>query len=206
MANVRETGGSTNISVGGPGGIRIEGANVHVRGVPVVSSTGSSAGPMVRVDLASVPSLVLRYSGPIAALLWASGTLLVVGAAAVIAAFGLPWLLFGPPAVAALALMGAAAALLFRGRRHRLPGGVDPDIERRLLDVAVACGGRVSVTEVARDLALPLAEADRVLTALARTGHVRVDNEPSSGAVVYVFPDIEAGLVRSAGTRSGFMG
>jgi hypothetical protein len=40
-----------------------------------------------------------------------------------------------------------------------------------------------------------MAEADANLSALARSGHVAIDNDPASGVVVYVFSDIEAGLV-----------
>ena len=53
----------------------------------------------------------------------------------------------------------------------------------------------MTVTAVARALSMPMAEADANLSALARSGHVAIDNDPASGVVVYVFSDIEAGLV-----------
>jgi hypothetical protein len=82
-----------------------------------------------------------------------------------------------------------------RARRRITTGGIDPEVERRILDVAVACGGKVTVTAVARALSMPMAEADATLSALAKSGHVAVENDPASGVVVYVFPDIDAGLV-----------
>jgi hypothetical protein len=52
--------------------------------------------------------------------------------------------------------------------------------------------GRMSVFSAAHATGLSLSEADRALTALANAGHVSIENDPASGVVIYVFPEIEA--------------
>ena len=69
--------------------------------------------------------------------------------------------------------------------------------------MAVACGGRVTTTAVAYLLSIPLGEADRALTTLSRAGYLGVEAHASSGALVYVFPEIEAGLVPATAAASG---
>jgi hypothetical protein len=153
--------------------------------------------PLAAVDLARASGLVLRYPGLVAAALSVSALGLLVTAATVIAVIQLPWLLLVAPGAFSVALLGVAVAVVGRARRRRTKEGLDPDVERRILDAAVASRGRLTVIAAARALAMPLAETEAALSALARSGHLTVDNDPATGVVVYVFPDIEAGLVPS---------
>ncbi len=188
------------LSVGGPGGIQIEGSNIQIGGLPQVGSNmpaqpASPVAPIVRIDLARAPALLVAHAGVLAAAVSVSAASLFVGAAVVISVFQLPWLLLAAPGTLSAGLVGLAAALVARARSRIRTGGVDPEVERRILDLAVACGGRLTVTAVARALSVPMAEADSSLSALAKSGHVAVENDLASGVVVYVFPDIDAGLV-----------
>jgi hypothetical protein len=131
----------------------------------------------------------------VAAVLSVVAVLTLVGFSTMIALIGLSWAVLLGPAIVSAALLGAAATVVVRARRRVTTGGLDPEVEQRLLDVAVACHGRVTVTAAARALAMPLAQADAALTAMARSGHVTLDNDPATGVIVYVFPDVEAGLV-----------
>lgn len=195
-----------NLSVGGPSGIRIDGGNVQVGGSQMAQAQGALQPPMLMLapqpqlpivsgDLARAPALLVRYSGAVAAVLSAGAGVLFLGAAIVISVLQLPWLLLAAPGALSAVLVAAALALVLRARKQVTTGGVDPEVERRILDVAVACKGRVTVTAVARALSMPMAKADATLSALAKSGHIAVENDPASGVVVYVFPDIDAGLV-----------
>ena len=191
--------GSRNvISVGGPGGIQIEGSNVHVGGArvpPAPQAPEPRAMAVAPVPPQALSAMVVRNSGVASALLSAGATVSFASAALVIGALHLPWLLLAGPGLFSGALFAGAAAIAIRGRARRAVGWVDPEVERRVLDVAVTCRGRVTVTAVAHALSMPMAEADAALTSMARAGHVGVENDPASGVVVYVFPDIDAGLV-----------
>jgi hypothetical protein len=150
---------------------------------------------VVQVQPQAISAIVVRHSGVASALLSVGATVTLASAVAVIAAFHLPWLLLTAPALFSGVVFAGAVTLAVRARKRSAVGWVDPDVERRILDVAVTCRGRVTVTAVAHALAIPMAEADAALTAMARAGHVGIENDPSSGVVVYVFPDIDAGLV-----------
>ncbi len=147
------------------------------------------------VDLGRAPGFVLRHPGVVAAALSVGALLVLLTAATLIAVIQLPWLLLAAPGAFSVALLGAASVVVVKARRHLTKDGLDPDVERRIIDAAVACHGRLTVMATARALSMPLADADTALSALARSGHVAVDNNPATGVVVYVFPDIEAGLV-----------
>lgn len=207
MANLRdgETGAPGAISVGGPGGIQITGGRIQVGGGPLVGSNTSmpmqapaaTPTPLVAVDLTRMPELFVRHSGLIAAGLSIGAGLVLLSAATVIAVLQLPWLLFAVPMAFGAALLSVAGAIALRARKRQTTGGLDPEVERRILDVAVSCQGRVTVMAVARALRMPLAEADEALMMLARSGYVTLDNDPSTGVVVYIFPDVEAGLIHA---------
>jgi hypothetical protein len=189
-------GSQRAISVGGSSGIHIDGGSVQIGGVPFVERQPvQPPTPIAVVDLTRATALLVRHSGLVTAALSTGAGVLVVGAAALISLLQLPWLLLAAPGAAGAILLTAALALLLYARKRITTGGIEPEVERRILEVAVACKGRVTVTAVARALAMPMAEADATLAAFARSGHVTVDNDPASGVVVYVFPDIEAGLV-----------
>jgi hypothetical protein len=195
-------GSRGNLSVGGPNGIQIDGGNVRAGGSPMLGQ-GQGAPllapqpplPIVSGDLAAAPALLVRHSGVVAATASVGAVLVFVGAAVMISALQLPWVLLVAPGALSTVLVAAGLAVVLRARKRVTTGGIDPEVERRILDVAVACRGRVTVTAAARALSMPMAEADATLSALARTGHVSVENDPTSGVVVYVFPDIDAGLV-----------
>jgi TM2 domain-containing membrane protein YozV len=98
----------------------------------------------------------------------------------------------------------ATAFFVARHARRRLgTGGMDADAERRILEVAVACKGRVTTTAVAHALSMPLGEADAALTALSRAGYLAIETHPASGMLVYVFPEIDAGLLPSKVPAAG---
>ncbi len=205
MANLRdgETGAPGAISVGGPGGIQITSSRIQVGGGPLVGSNTSmpmqapAPTPLVAVDLTRMPELFVRHSGLIAAGLSICAGLVLLSAATVIAVLQLPWLLFAVPTAFGAALLSVAGVIALRARKRQTTGGLDPEVERRILDVAVSCQGRVTVMAVARALRMPLAEADEALMVLARSGYVTLDNDPSTGIVVYIFPDVEAGLIHA---------
>jgi TM2 domain-containing membrane protein YozV len=92
--------------------------------------------------------------------------------------------------------------LAHHARVRRGTGGLDPDMEQRILELAVRDSGRVTITAVAHELSVPLRTADAALTALTKAGYVAVETHPASGAVIYVFPEIDAGLVPMM-TRAG---
>lgn len=206
---------SGGLSVGGPGGIRIDGGQVQAGGfmvsggspAPYGAPYGQTApgGPMQRsperslAELGAASSMALRHSGLLSMGLAFAAVLLLSGAAVVISVLALPWLLITVPSLLAAGLLGGAVVVASRGRNRRFTAGIEPETERRLLDLAEASRGRLTVTAAARGLGLPLAEAEQALGALARTGHVTVDNDAASGVIVYVFPEIEAGL-GAAGT------
>ena len=189
-----------NISVGGPQGIHIQGGVVHTQGLPLAPSQHRSSGLVLDGDrLAEVPGFVRRSPGTAAAIAAFGSVLMFVAPAVGIAVLGLPWLLYAVPALVGTALLIASGTLFARSRKYLATGGLDAETERRLLDVGVQYRGRVTVTAAARALQISLAEADAALTALARAGHVSVDNDPKTGIIVYVFPEIEAGLLEPGG-------
>jgi len=179
------------LEVGGPSGIRINGGDIQVGGTP----RGGHGAPMQRmsIDLTGGPALSARHSGALAAAISVGAGTILLGTAVVISVLQLPWVLFAAPATFCAALV--TVGLVLRSRRRITTGGVDPDVEQRILDVAMRYDGRVTVTAVAHALAMPMAEADAALSALARSGHVGIENDSASGVVVYVFSDIEAGLL-----------
>ena len=191
------------MTIGGPAGIRVEGhgvtPGVTVQGHFVASSHGPDAGlpvapPSPLEALERGASLVSRHPGAAAgALLFGAGAITATAAVS-IALLQVSWLLLVVPAIPALAcLLGAMAVVA--GRRRPAAGEGDTDVERRLLHLAVAQSGQLTVTGAAVGLGISLAGAEAALMRLVRSGHVAVENDAATGAVLYVFPDIHAGLV-----------
>jgi hypothetical protein len=203
MVNLRdsEVGARGSFSVGGPGGIQIDGGRVQIGGGPTVGppvlsqASAPLTAPVGSIDTTRLPELFGRHPWAIAAVLSITAGLLLSSAATVISVLQLPWLLLVLPTTFGAALLGIGGMVVLRARKRQTTGSLDPAVERKILDVAVACQGRVTVMAVARALGMPLAEADSALTVLARTGYVLVDNDPSTGVVVYVFPDVGVGLM-----------
>jgi hypothetical protein len=184
------------IEVGGPSGIRIHGGDVQVGGAPQIAEIAPLPPMRVfSVDLTRSSALVARHPSALAAALSVGAGTILLGASVVISALQLPWVLLAAPAMLCAALLTAVLLVALLSHRRITTGGVDPDVEQRILDVAMSYGGRITVTAVAHALAMPMAEADAALSALARSGHVGIENDSASGVVVYVFSDIEAGLL-----------
>jgi TM2 domain-containing membrane protein YozV len=146
-------------------------------------------------DLETGLALADRHPRFVATVLAAAGCVIIAGATSVVSVLALPALLLSAPWALSLSLIAAAVFVAHRAGKRRGTGGVDPDVEQQILDVAVAMGGRVTTTAVAHALCLPLVAADGALTELTRAGYLGVETHPASGVVVYVFPEVEAGLV-----------
>jgi TM2 domain-containing membrane protein YozV len=145
--------------------------------------------------LALTLGIVARHPRAAIASLTMSVAAMFLAVATFIGLFNLPWLLFAAPTAfgAVLLIVGVMVTL---DARHRITTcSVDPRTERGIVHVAIASRGRVTVTGIAHALGIPLAAADAALCALASSGYVTVDNDPASGVVVFVFPDVDAGLV-----------
>ncbi len=63
------------------------------------------------------------------------------------------------------------------------------DREQRILHAAESAGGRVSLAELAAHADLPIADVERVLAGLQRSGQV-ISRVSVQGAVVYYFPGL----------------
>jgi hypothetical protein len=204
------------LHVGGPGGIQVDGNRVQIGGVTVGSDSAlmhpaSHAHPLgshyrsaTAIDVAYAGELgggatvvlqaVARHPRTGAALVVAAAAVTMTTAAVLISVLALPWLLIAIPGALATMLLGAAVMILAKAGRRARPGTLDPEVERRILDLAAANGGRLTVTLAARGLGMPLADTDAALGVLARSGHISVENDAATGVVVYVFPELEPGF------------
>lgn len=172
----------------GPGGI-------------VPSGSTSLMSPEHPVN--AVPQLMKRNPKTSAAVSAFAGVLVLVSAATGVAILSLPLYALALPALVSLALFITGGVLFSRASRFASAGGLDAATERRLIDVALRYRGRVTAMAVAREIDVSISEADAALTAMARAGHVTVDNDAQTGALVYSFPEIEAGLVQPGGSDVG---
>ncbi|HEY4016968.1 MAG TPA: TM2 domain-containing protein [Polyangiaceae bacterium] len=162
--------------------------NDPATGGAAMTAPGDSA--MV-ATLAHGAGLVTRHPRAVGVALVLGGAVVATTSAVFIALLGLSWLLLVLPSVPVLACFVGGGILLTRGaRRAGLAGNAE--LEGRLLALAVAEGGQVTVTGAAVSLGIPLATADEALMRLVRSGHVTAENDTSTGAVLYLFPDIQA--------------
>jgi hypothetical protein len=191
---------TTTITVGGSSGIRVEGAGVTVGGVFVSHPHTGAPAPVPpqppAMGLAAFThgaSLVAGHPRAAGALLVAGGAIAATTSAVFIALLQLSWVLMLLPSVPVAACLVGGGILLARGAPRGGPAATD-EVERRLLAFAMAQGGQVTVTGAAVALGISLAAADEALMRLVRSGHVTAENDASTGAVIYVFPDIQAGL------------
>ncbi len=167
----------------GPGGIHIRSTTPSLAQVPSPSSSP-------RAGL----SLAVRHPRLLAAGLLVVDVAALIGPLVVILGLELPlWLLLGPVLMSVFAVLGAAA--IAGGRLAAVARAYDqPEIERRIIDLAARVGGRLTVALTAHELSMSLTEAEHALMALARAGHVDIDNDPDSAAVLYVFRDLATQL------------
>ncbi len=154
-------------------------------------------------DSGAALALAVRHPRLVAAALATTACVLMASAATVVSLLQLPALVLAAPWALALSLVATALFVARHARRRVGTGGVEADVERRILDVAVAHRGRVTTTAVAHALSMPLGEADAALTALSRAGYLAIETHPASGVIVYVFPEIDAGLVPAKSPAPG---
>ncbi len=152
----------------------------------VVLGEGAGAGPAGRgravvhrgasAGLRTVGAMSIGVGVVVAAL----AAMLVPGAAGIVLA-----VLAGGAGVGAgaLALRAGARQSAEADRRERA------DRERRILDLAEASHGDLTVTETARALGVPMDEADRMLTEMADGSRVSVEVDPD-GILHYVFREL----------------
>jgi TM2 domain-containing membrane protein YozV len=62
----------------------------------------------------------------------------------------------------------------------------------KLLKVAKANAGQLSVTQAVLDTGLGFAEVENLLTDMVKSGYVAVDNHPHTGVVIYRFDELKA--------------
>lgn len=63
-------------------------------------------------------------------------------------------------------------------------------LEIRLLKAAQTRSGRLSVTQAAIDTGASLSDVETTLFEIAKKGHADIQNDPYTGAIVYVFPEL----------------
>jgi hypothetical protein len=61
-----------------------------------------------------------------------------------------------------------------------------------LLDAAMKEGGALTVTQAAMITGYSFEEAERLLREMVASGYVDVGNEPESGVILYIFPELQA--------------
>jgi hypothetical protein len=193
----QEQSGNGHISIGGPNPIRIENGRVEVGGISVTHVTMTHQAES-RADgfdgpASAIPALVEHHPGVLAGVIAGGALVTAVTGIALIAALSLPSILYAIPLTLAAVLV--VLAIVIGSKRARKETRIDElDLERRLLELASTVGGRLTVTGAARALGISLGQADTVLTQLAKTGYVSIDNDPETGVVIYTFPEIAAGI------------
>jgi hypothetical protein len=70
------------------------------------------------------------------------------------------------------------------------PRLTDDDLMLALLRAAQRHRGRLSVTEGVLETGAPFAKVERLLKTMVNSGYVYMDNDPTTGVVVYVFKEI----------------
>ena len=64
------------------------------------------------------------------------------------------------------------------------------DLKTRLLRIAHRGDGKLTVTQAVMETGESFEKVERHLRQMVRDGHIDVDNEPDSGVVVYLFPEL----------------
>jgi hypothetical protein len=65
-------------------------------------------------------------------------------------------------------------------------------LEVKLLKAAQSRQGRISVTQGVMATGADFAKVEAALLSIAKKGHADIQNDPSTGAVIYVFPELVA--------------
>ena len=164
------------IEVGGPGGVRVS----SITPTPNNGSLAPRGEPSTGLRLAAAHPRLLAGG------LVFVGLAVLFGPLVLISTIGLPaWLVIGPVLLSIIAFGGAFAVA--RGSLAALGSSAH---EQRIIDLAARFGGRLTVGLTAQQLSISLREAEDALMALVRTGHVDIDDDPDSAAVIYVFRDL----------------
>jgi len=100
---------------------------------------------------------------------------------------GFPLFFLLGPALAGMGMVLGAGYFAVASREAQPT--LSADVERRLLALAKSRGGVVTVSDAALHLHVSLAQAEQALGELLNSGHVDIDNDPETGAVIYVFRD-----------------
>ncbi len=171
-----------------------------LRGASVVcSGCGATRGPLAGVPLDMVGSAHRAGAAITVVLAWG----MILAGLGVGAAVGvLVGLISGlVPALVAGALFGgiggAAGALTLYGSRTLSRRGQekhDAAMEQSVLAMATTRKGAVTTLQVAQNLGVTLAEADRVLSAMSQKGRAFVEIN-SEGLLQYTFRDVRGALV-----------
>lgn len=74
-----------------------------------------------------------------------------------------------------------------------LSAATEPTITQRLLQAASKYGGSLTVTQGVAETGLSFKEVEEELTEMLVAGYVDVDNEPTTGVVIYRFPELLSG-------------
>lgn len=86
---------------------------------------------------------------------------------------------------------GATKASLQETLKQALkPRVADDDLMLALLRAAQKHGGRLSVTEGVMETGMPFTAVERVLSAMVEANYVYMENDPSTGVLVYIFKEI----------------
>ncbi len=92
----------------------------------------------------------------------------------------------------ALGAGGAVATTLPASPRAKLLASADPEEVMRavLLEAASKHGGKLTVTQGVMASGKTFKEVENALDDMAKSGYVGIDNDPDTGAVVYVFGEL----------------
>ena len=77
-------------------------------------------------------------------------------------------------------------------------GKPEPTLTQQLLEAARASGGTLTVTQGVAATGLTFKEVEEELTEMLVSGYIDVDNEPTTGVVIYLFPGLLTGSGETA--------
>ena len=93
-------------------------------------------------------------------------------------------------AIASVAPLPEALDAAAQGTPRPAPQERPADLRTRLLRAAHRGDGRLTLTQAVMETEADFDEVEGVLHALVGAGHIDVDNDPESGVVLYVFPEL----------------
>ncbi len=86
--------------------------------------------------------------------------------------------------------LAATSAAPRPGEAVAPPADAPKDLRTRLLRVAHRGDGRLTLTQAVMETEADFEEVELALRALVTAGHIDVDNDPDSGVVLYLFPEL----------------